>query len=162
MKRKITAYRIAQLFFLTLFIVLLPFTVWAQETVLTTIVPSSHALHIDVAGEGTILVDGVAYTKTADIQVQRQHRPELSVLAADGSKIETVLWGSEDVTAAFQDGKWTAPEILNNAALTVTFEKTSSTPKTGDNAYPELWFGLLIFSMFGLIVCLLHRKKEYA
>lgn len=140
--------------------VLLPATAQAQETILTAAVPSNHTIHLALTGEGTVLVDEVVYTKTADIQVMRQHRPMISVVAADGSKTKTVLWGSEDVTEVFQDGKWTAPEILNDAALTVTFEKTSSTPQTGDNAYPELWFGLLIFSVFGLIVCLLRRKKK--
>ena len=162
MKRKSTACRIVQALFLIAIVMFLPMTVWAQETVLTTVVPSSHTMQLVLTGEGTILVDGVAYTKTVDIQVQRQHRPEISILTADGSKIKTVLWGSEDVTAAFQDGKWTAPEILNDVALTVTFEKISSTPQTGDYTYPEFWFGLLIFSMLGLIVCLLLRKKKYA
>ena len=162
MKKRFTACRIVLALFLAAIVMPLPVTVWAQETTLTTVVPSSHTIQLTLTGEGTILVDGVAYTKTVDIQVQRQHRPEIFILAADDSKIKTVLWGSEDITAAFQDGKWTAPEILKDAALTVTFEKISSTPQTGDNTHPELWFGLLIFSMFGLIVCLLHRKRKCA
>lgn len=162
MKRKSTAYRIVQVVFLALMIMLLPVTVWAQETTLTTVIPSSHTLHIEVTGNGTIVVDGVAYTKTVDIQVQRQHRPEISVQAANDSKIKTVLWGNEDVTSAFQNGKWTAPEITENAVLTVTFEKISSTPQTGDSFHLELWLGLLTFSMLGLAVCLRKRKKTYA
>ena len=156
MKRKLTAWLILAILFL------LPVTVQAQETTLTTIVPSSHTIQLVLIGEGTILVDGVAYTKTVDIQVQRQHRPEISALAADGSKIKTVLWDGEDITVAFQNGKWTAPEILNDVAVTVTFEKISSTPQTGDAFYLGLWFRLLLFSMFGLIVCLLLRKKKCA
>ena len=162
MKRKSTACRIIQALFLVAIIMFLPMTVWAQETTLTTVVPSSHTLHIELTGEGTIIVDGIAHTKTANIQVQRQHSPEISIQAADGSKIKTVLWGNEDVTAVFQNGKWTAPEITEDVAITVTLEKTSTTPQTGDTSCPELWFGLLIFSMFGLIVCLLRRKKKCA
>ena len=159
MKRKSTACKIVPALFLAAFIMLLPVTVWAQETTLTTVVPSSHTLHIELTGEGTIIVDGVAYTKTADVQVQRQHRPEISIQAANDSKIKTVLWGSEDITAAFQDGKWIAPEITENAVLTVTFEKISSTPQTGDSFQPELWLGLLTFSTLSLAVCMLKRKK---
>lgn len=162
MKRRSTACRIVQAFILVLIVMLLPITVWAQETTLTTTIPSSHTLHMEVTGNGTIKVDGVAYTKTASLQVQRQHRPEISVLAADGSKIKTVLWGSEDVTAAFQSGKWTAPEVTEDAVLSVTFEKTSSTPQTGDTSHPELWFALLILSIFGITICLLCSKKEIA
>ena len=162
MKRKSTACRIVQVLFLAAIVMLLPVAVWAQETTLTTTVPSSHTLHLVLTGEGTVLVDGVAYTKTVDAQVQRQHRPEISVLATDGSEIKTILWDSEDVTAAFQNGKWTAPEILNDAVLIITFEKIGGTPQTGDTACPELWFGLLIISMFGLITCLLDSKKKRA
>lgn len=159
MKRKTTAYRIAQLFFLTLFIVLLPFTVWAQETVLTTIVPSSHTLHIDVAGEGTILVDGVAYTKAAEAQVQRHHTPEIAILTADGYRIKTVLWGDEDVTAAFRNGKWTAPKIVDAATLTVTFEQIL-TPQTEETLCPYLWIVLLVLIALVIVICLLQRKKK--
>lgn len=159
MKRRSTACRIVQALFLAAFIMLLPVTVWAQETTLTTVIPSSHTLHIELTGDGTIIVDGVAYAKAADIQVQRQHRPEITIQAADGSKIKTVLWGNEDVTAAFQNGKWIAPEITENAVLTVTFEKISSTPQTGDSFHPELWFCLLTFSTLSLAVCMLKRKK---
>lgn len=162
MTKESTACRIVQALFLAIIVMLLPVTVWAQETTLTTVVPSSHTLHIEVTGEGTILVDGVAYIKTVDISVKRQQMPEISVLTAEGSKIKTILWGSQDVTAAFQDGKWTAPEILNDAVLTVTFEKISNTPQTGDNIYLEFWIALLIFSMLGFTVCLLGYKKKYA
>ena len=158
MKRKTTAYRIAQLFFLALIIVLLSVTVWAQETVLTTIVPSSHTLHIDVAGEGTILVDGVAYTKTAEAQVQRHHTPEISILTVDGYRIKTVLWGDEDVTAAFRNGKWTAPKIVDAATLTVTFEQ-SPIPQSKENPCPYLWLVLLILIILVTVICLLRRKK---
>ena len=157
MKQKLTACLI-----LLAIAVLLPVTVQAQETTLTTVVPSSHAMHLALTGEGTVLVDGVVYNKTVDIQVPRQHRPEISALAADGSKIKTVLWDGQDITVAFQNGKWTAPEIWQDVVLTVTFEKISSTPQTGDTFYLGLWFGLLLFSMFSLIVCLLLRKKKCA
>ena len=159
MKRRSTACRIVPALFLAAIVMLLPVTVWAQETTLTTVVPSSHTLHIEVTGNGTIVVDGVAYTKTVDIQVQRQYRPEISIQAADGSKIKTVLWGSEDVTTAIQNGKWTAPEITEDAVLTVTFEKINSTPQTGDSFHPELWISVLTFSTLSLAVCMLKRKK---
>ena len=160
MRRKSTACRIVLALFFAAIVMLLPITVWAQETTLTTVVPSSHTIHIELTGEGTIFVDGVAYTKTVDIQVQRQHRPEISILAADGSIIKTVLWGSEDVTAAFRDGKWTAPEILNDAALTVTFEKVSSTPQTGDDSRPDMWFVIAALSLICMIICWLMCKKQ--
>lgn len=162
MKRTSTACRIVQALFLVAIVMFLPMTVWAQETTLTTVVPSSHILHLELTGEGAIVVDGVAYTKTADIQVERQSRPEIALQIADGYKIESVLWGSENITEAIRKGKWTPPEITEDAVLTVTLEKTNSTPQTGDTFHPELWFALLMLSILGLVVCLLRSKKEIA
>ena len=158
MKRKLTACRIVQAFILVLIVMLLPITVWAQETTLTTTIPSSHTLHMEVTGNGTIKVDGVAYTKTASLQVQRQHRPEISVLAADG-KIKTVLWDGDDVTAAFQSGKWTAPEILEDAVLQVVFEGPSDIPQTGDHRPLDFWV-LLMFLSAGLSGLLMASQKR--
>ena len=162
MKRKPTAYRIVQAFILILIVMLLPITVWAQETTLTAVVPSSHTLHIELTGEGTIVVDGVAYTKTADVQIQRQSQPKIAVQIADGYKIKSVFWGSEDVTTAIQNGKWTAPEITEDAVLTVTLERVGSVPATGDTVHFGLWLTILMFSLFGLTICLLRSKKEIA
>ena len=159
MKRKTTAYRVTQIFLILCIISMLAISVWAQETKLTTIVPSSHTLHIDVAGEGTILVDGVAYTKTAEAQVQRHHTPEIAILAADGYRIKTVFWCEEDVTAAFQSGKWTAPKIVDATTLTVTFEQIL-TPQTEETFCPYLWIVLLVPIMLVIVICLLRRKKK--
>ena len=159
MKRKLTACRIVQAFILVLIVMLLPITVWAQETTLTTVVPSSHTLHIEVTGDGTITIDGVAYTQTADVQVWRQHRPEISLQIADGYKIKTVLWDGDDVTAAFQSGKWTAPEILEDAVLTVVFEGPSDIPQTGDHRPLDFWV-LLMFLSAGLFGLLMASKKR--
>ena len=152
--------RLAACLFALILLVISSVAAQAQETTLTTVVPSGHTIHLTLAGEGTVLVDGVAYTKSADIQVPRQHRAVISVSAADGSNVKTVLWDGEDVTAAFQNGKWTAPEILNDAVLTVTFQKLSSTPQTGDAFCVKLWISLLISSLFGLAICLLPRRKK--
>lgn len=160
MKRTPTAYCFILHLLLACMIILLPITVLAQETTLTAVVPSGHILHIELTGEGAIIVDGVAYTKSADVQIERHSRPEISLQIADGYKIKTVLWNNEEVTEAFQSGRWVAPEITEDAALTVTLEKVASTPQTGDAFYPEGWFALLMFSVLGLTVCLRCSKKR--
>jgi hypothetical protein len=160
MKRKSTACRIVLALFLAAIVMFLPVTVWAQETTLTTVVPSSHILHLELTGEGTIVVDGVAYTQSADIQIQRKSRPEISLQIADGNKVKSVLWGSKDITEAIKKGSWTRPEVTEDVAMTVTFEKTSSTPQTGDASRPDLWFIIAALSLIGIIICWLMRKKQ--
>ena len=160
MKRRATACRIIQALFLVAIALLLSVTVWAQETTLTTVVPSSHTLHIELTGEGTIFVDGVAYTKAVDIQVQRQHRPVISISAAEGSKTQTVFWDEEDITAALQNEKWIAPEIAKDVILTVSFEKVGNIPQTGDVFYAELWITLFALPIVLLMVFMLQRRKR--
>ena len=160
MKRKNTACKLIQALILAAIVMLLPVTVWAQETTLTTVVPSSHTLHIELTGEGTIIVDGVAYTQSADIQIQRKSRPEISLQITDGNKVKSVLRGSEDITEAIRKGSWTMPEVIEDVSLSVTFEKTSSTPQTGDASRPDLWFIIAALSLIGMIICWLMRKKQ--
>ena len=160
MKRKNTACKLIQALILAAIVMLLPVTVWAQETTLTTVVPSSHVLHLELTGEGTIVVDGVAYTQSADIQIQRKSRPEISLQITDGNKLKSVLWGDEDITEAIRKGSWTMPEVIEDVSLSVTFEKTSSTPQTGDASRPDLWFTIAALSLFGMIICWLMCKKQ--
>ena len=129
MTSKNTACKLITALILVAIVMLLPVTVWAQETTLTTVVPSSHTLHLELSGEGAIVVDGVAYTQSADIQIQRKSRPEISLQITDGNKVKSVLWGDEDITEAIRKGSWTMPEVTEDVVLTVTFEKTSSTPQ---------------------------------
>ena len=160
MKRKNTACKLIPVLILAAIVMLLPVTVWAQETTLTTVVPSSYVLHLELIGEGTVVVDGVAYTQSADIQIQRKSRPEISLQITDGHKVKSVLWGDEDITEAIRKGSWTMPEVIEDVSLSVTFEKTSSTPQTGDASRPNLWFIIAALSLIGMIICWLMRKKQ--
>ena len=160
MKRKNTACKLIQVLILVAIVMLLPVTVWAQETTLTTVVPSSHILPLELTGEGAVVVDGVAYTQSADIQIQRKSRPEISLQITDGSKVKSVLWGDEDITEAIRKGSWTMPEVIEDVSLSVTFEKTSSNPQTGDASRPDLWFIIAALSLIGIIICWLMRKKQ--
>ena len=160
MKRKNTACKVIQALILAAIVMLLPVTVWAQETTLTTVVPSSHVLHLELTGEGAVVVDGVAYTQSADIQIQRKSRPEISLQIADGNKVKSVLWGSEDITEAIRKGSWTMPEVIGDVSLSVTFEKVSDNPQTGDAFDLLLWFAIAALSLLGLTICWLMRKKE--
>ena len=160
MKRTPTAYKKLLVFILTLFALVSPISVFAQDTTLTTTVPSSHIIHISVTGFGNVYVDDIPYTSSADIEVQRAQRPEISVQAAAGYKVKSIVWCSKDVTSSFQNGKWTAPELLEDATLIVIFENTSSVPQTGDSSNLPMWISLLILSSAGLGICMIQTRKR--
>ena len=77
----------------------------------------------------------------------------------NGSKIKTVLWDGEDITVAFQNGKWTAPEIWQDVVLTVIYEKVGSTPQTGDPTSVKALLLTMVLSTIGVLCCLPRKKK---
>lgn len=160
MRRKPTAYPIVRLLFLVLMIALLPVSVWAQETTLTANVPSVHTLHIELNGNGRIVVDGVPYEKTVSLQIKRHSVPEISVIPDIGWKLESVSFGGKDITEQIQNGTFTCPEMCDNAELIVVFETQSSTPQTGDKTNIEILSLVMLLSVLGMILCMVAHRKE--
>ena len=161
MRRKPTAYQIVRLLFLILIIALLPISVWAQETTLTANVPSVHTLHIELTGNGKIVVDGVPYEKTADIQINRHSIPDISIEPDSGWKLESVSFGGKDITEQIQNGTFTCPEMCNDAELIVVFETQSSTPQTGDQTNIKMLSLVMLLSVIGMLLCVMvHRKTR--
>lgn len=160
MRRKPTAYPIVRLLFLVLMIALLPVSVWAQETTLTANVPSVHTLHIELTGNGKIIVDGVPYKKTADIQIKRHSAPAIFANPDSGWKLESVSFGGKDITEQIQNGTFTCPEMCDNAELIVVFETQSSAPQTGDKTNIEILSLAMLLSVLGMILCVVAHRKE--
>lgn len=161
MRRKPTAYQIVRLLFVVLIIALLPVSVWAQETTLTANVPSVHTLHIELTGNGRIVVDGVPYEKTAEIQIKRHSAPAVSATPDSGWKLESVSFGGKDITEQIQNGTFNCPEMCNDAELIVVFESQSNTPQTGDKTNIEILSLVMLLSVVGMILCMVvHRKTR--
>lgn len=159
MKRKSTACHIVRLLFLILIVALLPVSVWAQETALTTTVPAVHTLHIALNGNGQIVVDGVPYEQTADIQINRQSTPKITVIPDSGWKLKSVLLDGQDITAEIQSGAFVFTEMCNDVVLTVVFEIQGSTPQTGDQSNIEIVFLLMILSAIGMLLCIGVQRR---
>lgn len=159
MKRKSTACHFVRFLFLALIVALLPVSVWAQETTLTTTVPAVHTLHIALNGNGQIVVDGVPYEQTASLQIKRHSTPEISVIPDSGWKLKSVSLDGQDVIAEFQGGAFTFSEMCEDLELTVVFEAQSSTPQTGDKSNIEILYLLIFLSVIGMLLCVIARRK---
>ena len=159
MKRKSTACHIVRFLFLVLIVALLPVSVWAQETTLTTTVPAVHTLHITLSGNGQIVVDGVPYEQSASLQIKRNSTPEISIIPDSGWKLKSVLLDGQDITEEFQSGAFAFSEMREDLELTVVFEAQSSTPQTGDQSNIEILYLLMFLSVIGMLLCVLARRK---
>lgn len=162
MKRKSTACHIVRFLFLVLIIALLPVSVWAQETTLTTNIPSVHTLHIELSGNGRIIVDGVPYEKTEDIQISRHSTPVISATPDSGWKLKSVSFSGKDITEQIQNGTFTCSEMCNNEELIVVFESQSNTPQTGDQSNIENLCLLMLLSVIGMLLCVTAQRKMRA
>ena len=161
MKSRSKAYQIVHLLFLVLMIALLPVSVWAQETTLTANVPSVHTLHIELTGNGRIVVDGVPYEKTVSLQIKRHSVPEISVIPDNEWKLKSVFLDGQDITSEFQGGVFDLSEMRDDLKLTVVFEAQSGTPQTGDQTNIEMLSLVMLLSVIGLILCVIvHRKTR--
>ena len=145
---------------LILCIIHLPISVFAQVTTLKTKVPASHILHIELKGKGTITVDGNTYTKSADIQIDRHRNVTISVQPSDGYSVKTALWNGDNITSAVRNKHWTSPAFEHDSLLSVSFEKVSAIPMTGDTFWFLQWCLLAVGSTIGIGICLLHLKKK--
>ena len=157
MKRKLTAC-------LLIFAIwaLFPITVWAQETTLTTKIPSSHTLHIDIAGNGRVIVDGVPCKQTGDLQIQRGTTPQISVKSADNAVLKSAYLNGIDITQELRKGTYSIPEMCFDTKLTVVFETVPGTPQTGDSVPVTALCFVMVLSFIGLLYCLLlQRKRKY-
>ena len=137
----------------------LPVTVWAQETTLTTNIPSVHTLHIELTGNGKIVVDGVLYEKTADIQIHRHSIPVISIEAENGWKIKSASFNNQVITEQIKSGRFAFPEMRYDAELIVVFEAQGGTPQTGDKSNIEILFLLMLLSVIGMILCVGTYRK---
>lgn len=156
MKRKLTAC-----LFVLVILVLLPVTVWAQETTLTTKIPSSHTLHIDIAGNGEVVIDGISCKQAGDLQIQRGISPQISAEAANGTVLKTAILNDKDITEDLRKGTYKMPQMCFDANLTVVFEAAPSTPQTGDPASVTALCLTMLLSLSGALCCLpLPRKRE--
>ena len=159
MKRKSTAYQIVRLLVLVLIIALLPISVWAQEATLTANVPSVHNLHIELTGNGAIVVDGVPYENTVNLQIKRHSTPAISATPDNGWKIKTILLDGIEITQKVQSGTFAFSEMCHDAELIVVFEAQSNTPQTGDTTNIEILFLLMLLSIIGIILCVMTYRR---
>ena len=159
MNRKNTAYKLMLAFFLVAVVTTLPISVWAQETTLTLNVPFTHTLHIELIGNGRVIVDGVPYEKTVDIQIKRHSTPDISVEAENGWKVKSVFLDGQDITEQIQSDTFTFSEMCDDLKLIVVFETQSSTPQTGDKSNIEFLYLVMFLSVIGMLLCVIEHRK---
>lgn len=139
--------------------IVFPLATNAKETTLITSVPSSHTLHLNIDGNGTVSVNGYKYSKTKNISVDRHSEPFVQIQAARGYSVRSVVYNNENISYLFNNGEWTMSKVESDITLSVVFVRDSGNPPTGDTFSPWImvWF---VLSQLGLLVCVLNVRRK--
>ena len=131
----------------------------AGTTTVKTSVPANHTIYLSMDGQGTVVIEGKRYSKSANISINRHSSPFVEIQAEKGYCIRSVTYNQENITHLFNNSKWMMPIVESDVSLTVVFVKDNGNPPTGDTFNP--WrMVLLTVSILGLIVCILNIRKS--
>ena len=160
---------------------LFPTAVFAaeQSTKLTTKVPDTHTVRLEIGDHGSVTVGKETYTGTKEIQVKRLAEVSYKIKADGKYEIETVTYDGADVTDQLHGKSYQAAPINKDGIVfKVTFRDKKQTPsspaetpgmgtsgtgsadvQTGDITLTGIWEKMLALSIIAVFVCAAFRKK---
>jgi len=142
------------------FVICFPVAAATNSTTLTTTIPKFLPLHLELSGNGTVTINGVAYTQSETVEIPRNSTTELQITPDVENVIKSVVYNGHDYTKEAKNGKLTLPTITDEATLCVSLVKTASTPQTGDTFSPLYLTLLMLCSLIGMIATLSFWKKK--
>lgn len=178
LKKKLYLFSILIITVLTL--VLIPVTALAEEgnTLLTAIVPC--IVSFQIGPHGNVNVEDEVYSGETSMYADKGSVVVYFFNPDESYSVEKVTYNGEEITEKVIGGKFTAPEILDNAVLLVTFKKYGrseekddpgqkgtnvdhSNIETGDHSYVQYWIVLFIVCTVAIalaVVILIIEKKR--
>ena len=137
----------------------------SQGTTITTTVPDTHTITLDIGEHGSVIVDRTTYTGTQKIEIPRLAEQSYYIKADNGWEIDTVSYGKADsleTVSLDKENRYTASALYEDGLmLKVTWKKAQAQPsdtrqgntgtgtttgnnvKTGDMTNPAVWGTLL-------------------
>ena len=109
---------------------LIPTLAEAQNTTLTTTVPSSHTISVTTEGKGRVRLNGIQCAKTDAVQVTRHSTPSVVARAIYGYKLASITYNGKSVTKEVENGTWIMPSVTADGTLVVAFAKDSGIDHT--------------------------------
>lgn len=149
-------------------------------TTITTRVPDTHTVLLEIGEHGSVLIGGKTYTsKDKQVEVARLAEQTYTIQPDKGWQVEQVKYGQKGALEAVKltDNSFTAPAVnSDDNKLTVTFKKGSAgggtdkptTPdkgggtgvKTGDNAPILLWGTVAVIALAGIALTAGMKRKK--
>lgn len=137
-------------------------SVAASNTTLTTTVPSSFILTLEIEGKGTVTVNSVEYTRSERLEIPRSAVVTLQVLPDRDYNLESAVYNGEDITSQLKAGMVTLPALERDSQFQVIFAAKTAGPVTGDTGFNTVLIAgmAMVLSCLCFAMLLANRKKE--
>lgn len=161
MKHRNSQKIIPLLVFLCVLLCCMPVRVLALATGLSTNVPDTVSLRVEITGSGTVSVGGERLSHTGTVTVKRHQPFTVTLSPQQGYGVTAVSLNGKSVLSRLKNWELTIDDLNLDGVLSVTFTKTAnsqngSNPKTGDQ-YVVSAMATAMISMTALIL-VLSRK----
>ena len=137
-----------------------PVAAATNSTTLTTTVPVTFPLKLELSGSGTVAINGVAYTQSATVEITRNSTVEVQITQDAKNVLKSVVYNGHDYTKEAEKGKIVLPVITGKTTLCVNFTEIISSPTTGDPYSPLSFVLTLLLSLMGIIAASTCMKRE--
>lgn len=163
MKHRNSQKIIPLLIFLCVLLCCIPIRAYALTTELSTNVPDTVSLRIEITGKGTVSVGGESRSHTGTVTVKRHQPFTVTLSPQQGYRVTAVSLNGKSVLHLLKNGELTVDDLNLDSVLSVTFTKTAisqngSNPKTGDQ-YVIPAMATAMISMTALVFMLSRKKK---
>lgn len=158
---------ISIILFVIVSLILLPADiVQADSTVLSTHIPETVILSIEMSGDGCVIIDGESYYRSAQIEIQRNTPVMMSVLPNSSSTLQEIEF-SEYIERRELDSSSFEISLGLNGSIEILFEinhegitenPSANTADTGDDMHIFLW---TIVCFLALVVLVVLWKQKY-
>lgn len=163
MKHRNSQEIIPLLIFLSVLLCCMPVRALALATELSTNVPDTVSLRVEITGSGTVSVGAENLSHTGTLTVKRHQPFAVTLSPQQGYRVTAVSLNGKSVLHLLKNGELTVDDLNLDSVLSVTFTKTAisqngSNPKTGD-PYVVPAMATTMISMTALILVLSRKKK---
>lgn len=141
-------------------VICFPVAAATNSTTLTTTVPETLPFFLELSGNGTVMINGVAYTQSCAIQIPRNSTIEFLITPDAENEIKSIIYNGFDYTKEAKNGKLNLPAITGEAMLHIHFAEITSAPVTRDSHSPQFFVLVMLLSLIGIIVTSSFIKKK--
>ncbi|MBE5809304.1 MAG: hypothetical protein E7318_00035 [Clostridiales bacterium] len=111
--------------------------VLAEQTLLTTTVPSEHTLTLSCGPEGTLIVNGTTLTEGTSIQIGRHEKVEIEIIPNAGYELETATVSS-DYGVTLEGNTIVIAKMVQDFTTNIAFKRGRIPGDADNNGLVEL------------------------